>query len=196
MKYNAILPILFLSVIDSASAQTQSAPNHLASNTVLIVRHSEKPTTGTGLTPQGEARAQLYAKYFQPFQEEGLSILVDSLYAGADSASSIRPRLTLEPLSKATGLPLHHKIGTKDSEALVQELKTEPYGEHPLIAWSHEEIPALLTAFGASPEQILPNGKWPDDVYDWVILLNMGPDGQLSSARLVHEHLTVPASAP
>jgi hypothetical protein len=196
MKYRVILAILFLSVIGSASAQPQSAPNHLANNTILIVRHSEKPATGTGLTPQGEARAQLYVKYFQPFQEEGLSILVDSLYAGADSASSIRPRLTLEPLSKATGLPLHHKIGTNESEALVQELKTEPHGKLPLIAWRRGEIPALLTAFGASPDKLLPNGKWPDDIYDWVILLNIGPDGQLSSAKLIHEHLTVPVSTP
>jgi hypothetical protein len=177
-------------------ALAQEARNNLANNTVLLIRHSEKPETGIGLTSQGQARAQLYAKYFQPFQEEGLSILVDSLFAGADSASSIRPRLTLEPLSKASGLPLHQKIGTKDSEVLVHELKTEPHGKHPLIAWRHGEIPALLAAFGAAPEKILPNGKWPDDVYDWVILLNIGPDGQLSSARLIHEHLTVTTSTP
>ena len=161
----------------------------LAPRVVLIVRHAEKPEIGTGLTPLGEARAQLYAKYFEPFQEQGLSIPVDCLYAGADSKNSVRPRLTLEPLSKAAGLPLHTKVGTKDSGALVLQLKTEAHGRHPLIAWRHGEIPALLQAFGASPESLLPNGKWPDDVFDWVIMLNMGPDGQLSSARLIHEQL-------
>ena len=125
MKFSIILAGLFMSIIGSASAQIEPAPNYLADNTVLIIRHSEKPESGTGLTPQGEARAQLYAKYFQPFREDGLSIMVDSLYAGADSASSNRPRLTLEPISKATGLPLHHKIGTKESDALVHELKAE-----------------------------------------------------------------------
>jgi len=180
----------------SYSALAQEARNYLANNTVLIVRHTEKPETGTGLTPLGEARARLYAKYFEPFQEEGLSIHVDSLYAGADSTNSIRPRLTLEPISKATGLPLHLKVGTKDSEALVRELRTEPHGRHPLIAWRHGEIPALLTAFGASPEKLLPNGQWPDDVFDWVIMLTTGPDGQLSSARLIHEHLKMPVSVP
>jgi len=53
------------------SAPAQPAQNYLANNTVLIVRHAEKPVEGTGLTPMGEARAQLYAKYFQPFQEGG-----------------------------------------------------------------------------------------------------------------------------
>jgi hypothetical protein len=196
MKFRMNLAGLFLCMIGSASGQTVPAQNYLADNTVLIIRHSEKPETGTGLTAQGEARAQLYAKYFQPFQEAGFSIMVDSLYAGADSSSSNRPRLTLEPISKTTGLPLHHKVGTKESDTLVHELETEPHGKHPLIAWRHGEIPALLTAFGASPEQLLPNGKWPDDVYDWVIVLKMGPEGQLSSAKLIREHLKVPASRP
>ena len=196
MLSRVALTVLVMGMVCSSSAQTQSARNYLADNTVLIIRHSEKPEVGTGLTPIGEARAQLYIKYFQPFQEEGLSVPVDCLYAGADSQSSIRPRLTLEPLSKATGLPLHLKVGTKDSEALVLQLKTEAHGRHPLIAWRHGEIPALLRAFGASPEKLLPDGKWPDDVFDWVILLTTGPDGQLSSARLIREHLKMPVSVP
>jgi hypothetical protein len=196
MGSRVILAALFIGAVCSSSAQTQTVQNYLADNTVLIIRHSEKPEVGNGLTPKGEARAQLYAKYFQPFHEEGLSVPVDCLYAGADSESSIRPRLTLEPLSKATGMPLHLKIGTKESEALVLELKTEPHGRHPLIAWRHGEMPALLRAFGASPEKLLPDGKWPDDVYDWVIVLKMGPDGQLSSARLIHQQLKVPDAAP
>jgi hypothetical protein len=176
------------------SAFAQPTPNYLTNNTVLIVRHSEKPENGIGLTPLGEARARFYAKYFEPFQEEGLSIYVDSLYAGADSKNSIRPRLTLEPLSKATGLPLHLNVGTKDSGALVLELKTEAHGQHPLIAWRHGEIPTLLAAFGASPEKLLPNGRWPDDVFDWVMVLTMGPDGVLTSAKVMHEQFKVPVS--
>jgi hypothetical protein len=176
------------------STPAQTAQNYLANNTVLIVRHAEKPADGTGLTPMGEARARLYAKYFQPFQEHGLSISVDCLYAGADSKNSVRPRLTLEPLSKASGLPLHLNVGTKNPEALVLELKTEAHGQHPLIAWRHGEIPALLTAFGIAPEKILPNGKWPDDVFDWVIVITTGPDGRPVSAKLIHESLAVPTA--
>jgi hypothetical protein len=191
--FKVVYAVLSLSMISSLCAQSQTAQDYLANNTVLIIRHSEKPETGHGLTALGEARARLYAKYFRPFQEEGLSISVDSLYAGADSKSSIRPRLTLEPLSKAAGLPIHLNVGTKDPETLVRELRTEAHGRHPLIAWRHGEIPALLTAFGASPEKLLPNGKWPDDVFDWVIMLDMGADGQLSSARVIHEQLKMPS---
>ena len=108
----------------------------------------------------------------------------------------MRPRLTLEPLSKSSGMPLHSNIGTKDSDALVQELKTEPHGQHPLIAWRHGEIPTLLRAFGASPEKLLPNGQWPDEIFDWVIVLNMGANGQLISARRIYQSLKVPGSKP
>ena len=191
MRFRA-LAFLALGGIYCSSALAQSAVNYLSNNTVLIVRHSEKPESGAGLTPAGEARALSYAKYFEPFQEQGLSISVDSLYAGADSKNSSRPRLTLEPLSKATGLPLHLNVGTKDAGALVVELKTEAHGRHPLIAWRHGDIPALLTAFGASPEKLLPGGKWPDDVFDWVIVLTTRPDGELTSARVIQEQLKVP----
>ena len=76
------LAFLALGGIYCSSALAQSAVNYLSNNTVLIVRHSEKPESGAGLTPAGEARALSYAKYFEPFQEQGLSISVDSLYAG------------------------------------------------------------------------------------------------------------------
>jgi len=180
-------------MLSAAASIAQQPHNYLAGNTVLIVRHAEKPATGTGLTPLGEARAQAYAKYFVPFHEAEWSIRIDGLYAGADSENSIRPRLTLEPLSQATGLPLHTDIGTKDPPALVRQLTDKPHGSHPLIAWRHGEIPALLEAFGASPARLLPNSVWPDEVFDWVIVLTFDGEGRLVSQTLVHEHLKVSA---
>jgi hypothetical protein len=196
MKLITVSVLLVGSIFLSNLSPAQQAQNYLANNTILIIRHSEKPDTGTGLNAAGEARARLYSKYFQPFQEESLSIQVDGLYAGGDSKNSFRPRLTLEPLSKSSGMSLHASIGTKDSELLVQSLKTEPHGQHPLIAWRHSEIPTLLRAFGASPEKLLPNGQWPDDVFDWVVVLNMDPDGKLTSAKLIHQSLKLPVPTP
>jgi hypothetical protein len=173
---------------------SENATDHLSGNTVLIVRHAEKPEKGRELTAQGEARARAYVKYFEPFREDGLAFHVDALYAGADSGNSIRPRLTLEPLQHATGMPLHLDVETDNSPALVEELRNEPHGSHPLIAWRHGQIPKLLANFGASPAKILPNGRWPDDVYDWVIVLAFDGKGHLVSQQLVHEHLDISAS--
>lgn len=158
---------------------------------MLIVRHAEKPLLGRELTPTGQARANAYIRYFEPFHDGGLKLRINALYAGADSAGSVRPRLTLEPLSHATGLPLDSTVSTKDPDALVTLLRTQRHGNHPLVAWRHGSIPALLTAFGASPG-LIPGDKWPNDVYDWVVVLNFDHHGHLRSQRLIHENLTIP----
>lgn len=172
------------------AAQSQFR-DFLANNTVLIIRHAEKPLQGRDLTPLGEARARAYTTYFEPFKEAGLDVRVDALYAGADSDGSTRPRLTLEPLSRATGLVLNTAIGTKDPNGLVTLLRTQAHGPHPLIAWRHGQIPALLEAFGASAPDLLPGAKWPDDTFDWVIVLGFDSHGHLAEQKLVKEHLTV-----
>lgn len=168
-------------------AQAQNAANHLANATVLVIRHAEKPKSGSGLTPEGLARAEKYAQYFHPFVYGGTTVKIDALYAGADSAESIRPRLTLEPLSRATGLPLNTEFPTNDPEQLAQALADRPHGEHVLIAWRHKKIPVLLKALGADPMALIPDGVWPDAVYDWVILLHFDAAGKLDKQQLIHE---------
>lgn len=180
--------------LTAGSAEPAVARDYLANNTVLIVRHAEKPDDSTGqpgLTEAGRHRAEAYSKYFQPFKEDGMKLKISALYAGADSEASIRPRLTMEPLSKASGMPLNTTIGTKDPEALRSLLRTQPHGDTPLICWRHGQIPALLTALGAAPGSLLPSGKWPDEVYDWVVVLKFDAQGRLQSQKLVRETLRV-----
>lgn len=191
----ALASSALLSTMTYAPAQTPGSPTQdfLANNTVLIIRHAEKPPVGAELTPAGQARAQAYTHYFEPFREDQLNVSVDALYAGADSESSVRPRQTLEPMSKALGLKLDTSVSTKAPAQLVTMLRTEPHGKHPLIAWRHGQIPALLSAFGATPT-LLPGGKWPDDTFDWVVVLRFDGEAKLQSAHLVKEHLAVPQS--
>ena len=169
--------------------------NQLANATVLIVRHAEKPESGNSLTPLGFARADKYAEYFRPFKADSEIITIDALYAGADSKGSVRPRLTLEPLSWAMGIPLNTQFPTTDPEALATALRTEPHGRHVLIAWRHSKIPALVKALGADPESLIPNSVWPDAVYDWVLLLHFDAQGRVATQTLIHEpdfHLSSP----
>ncbi len=194
-RWRVALSVVLVAVTCKACTQapTSSAPDFLANNTVLIIRHAEKPASGPELTPMGQARAQAYTRYFEPFREDQLDISVDALYAGADSDNSVRPRQTLEPLSKSTGLKLDTSISTKAPAALVTLLRSAPHGTHPLVAWRHGQIPALLSAFGAAPS-LLPGGKWPDETFDWVVVLRFDAAGKLASAQLVKEHLVVPAN--
>lgn len=170
-----------------ALLQAQQARNYLANSTVLVIRHAEKPATGASLTPEGFARAKKYARYFHPFVVDGAAFSVNALYAGSDEPDSVRPRLTLEPLSQATGIPLNAHFSTADSDTLARALAEQAHGDHVLIAWRHKKIPALLEALGANPNHLLPNGVWPNSIYDWVILLHFDAAGHLNQQRLIHE---------
>lgn len=166
----------------------ENAASNLANATVQVIRHAEKaPGFGASLTPQGFARAEKYARYFHPFEADGKVIQIDALYAGTDSTESSRPRLTLEPLSRATGIPLNTEFSTNEPESLARALAEKSHGEHVLVAWRHKKIPALLNALGADPTALLPGGIWPDSVYDWVVLLHFDSKGQVDQQRLIHE---------
>jgi len=151
LRATSFLALLIMSFSGFSPCVGQVPENFLANNVVLLIRHSEKPLSGNGLSPQGEVRASLYADYFRPFRDTVAPMHIDSLFAGADSKNSMRPRLTLEPLSKAANLPIDSSIGSNEPAALVAELRSHAHGLHPLIAWRHGELPALLEAFGASP---------------------------------------------
>jgi hypothetical protein len=58
-------------------------------------------------------------------------------------------------------------------------VKYQPYSLHSALLQSN----SFRTASGQT-------------MSDWVIVLKMGPEGQLSSAKLIREHLKVPASRP
>src|ERR1700722_1599091 len=154
------------------------AQGELKDAVVLIIRHAEKPASGDGLTPAGEARAKAYVHYFKNYMVDGKPFEADHLFAAADSKGSRRPRLTLTPLSEATGLRIDQRFTDKQFRELADDLRAKPHGRDILICWHHGEIPGLLHALGASPEELLPGGKWPDEVFGWVIQLRYGREGQ------------------
>src|ERR1700722_2723870 len=94
---------LVASCVGHAQPKTAPAvkPDGLANAVVIVIRHGEKPDDGTGLTPAGEARAKAYVKYFADYQVDGQPLHLDKIFATADSKSSFRERLTVEPLAKA-----------------------------------------------------------------------------------------------
>ena len=151
----------------------------LKNTVVLIIRHAEKPESGQALSPAGEARARSYVAYFKNFAVDGKAMRPDYLFAAANSKSSHRPRLTIEPLGKALALKIDDRFSDSQSDALARELKTKPHGRCVLVSYRHGEIPNLLRALGADPSTLLPKSKWPDAVFGWVILLSFDRDGRL-----------------
>lgn len=146
---------------------------------VLVIRHAEKPASGQDLTPAGYERAEAYVKYFRDFKVDGRPLNLESLFAAADSKNSHRPRLTLEPMSRELHIPLDTHFKDKLPELLADELKSKPHGKAILICWHHGKIPELLSDLGADPATLLPDGKWPDGEFGWVIELRYDGEGKL-----------------
>jgi hypothetical protein len=193
---SALIGSLLLALVSPAVAQSNghgdapvSVTSSLANATVLIIRHAEKPASGPGLSPAGEARANAYAGYFERFTLDGAPVRIDELVATADSDESRREKLTLEPLSLLTGLPIQQPFEDSDVKDLVGWLGQGPPDRNILIAWHHGKVPMLLASLGLDPASILPGGRWPADVFNWLVMLRFDRNGKVmpSHCRLVRE---------
>jgi hypothetical protein len=183
---------LFIAVILGSTltlaADAQEGPKN---GIVLIVRHAENGGIGRSLAPRGEQRAEAYKDYFLNFTVDSKRLEPNVIFAAKDSKQSHRPRLTVEPFAKAAKLKIDTRFGNNQSGELAADLRANQQGKVILISWRHPYIPALLGALGANPKSFLPNGKWPDSTYDWVIILSYDQDGRLipGSSRRINEHL-------
>ena len=191
----AFAPLLSLCswlLLATASAHdlspTPTPPSALARATVLIIRHAEEPAHGDGLSATGTAHADFYVNYFENYHLNAAApIRLTALFAAANSSSSHRPYLTLAPLSQAIGLPIDTQFKDDDYPKLVDNLQTVDHGRYILVCWHHGNIPDLVRALGADPRALLPDGKWPDEQYGWLIQLHFDKLGALKSSRLVVE---------
>jgi hypothetical protein len=170
-------------------AQAANAGNSspLANAVVLIIRHAEKPKSGSALAPAGKKRAKAYVKYFKDYTVDGQPLKLDYLFASADSKASRRARLTIEPTSKKLGLSIDTRFADAQYQQLANEIRTKPLGKSILICWHHGEIPQLILALGADPAQLFRSSKWPDAVFNWVIQLRYDANGNLLDAKRITE---------
>ena len=161
----------------------------LAGATLLVVRHAEKPTTAgdRGLSAVGDARARAYADYFRHLEIDGAPVHVGALLASADTDESARPRLTLEPLAKATELTVETPFANKQVKDFANWLQAGPPRGTVLIAWHHGKLAKLLAQLGADPTTLLPDGAWPEDVYDWLVVLRYDGAGRLVDSKRIIE---------
>src|SRR2546423_3936420 len=187
MQRRLFVAILLASALTLA-AHAQEGPKDAV---VLIIRHAEDADTGRGLSSRGQQRAEAYKDYFLNFAIDSKRSEPEAIFAAKDSKPSQRPSLTVEPFAKAAGLQIDTRFGNNQSTELATALRDTQQGKVILICWRHGNIPALLRALGANPENFLPRGKWPGGVYDWVILLSYDQEGHLipPSSRRINEHL-------
>jgi broad specificity phosphatase PhoE len=189
----ALLALSFTAHIFAEQPQTEKSSicPSLKDATILIIRHAEKPDNGDELSPAGVQRADSYAQYFQDFRVDARSLKLDHLFATADSKSSRRSRLTLEPLARTLGLNVDCRFKNKNARELADEIQSHDHGKAILICWHHGQIPEVVRDLGADPARLLPGGKWPDNQFAWVLELRYDHQGRLIPAetRRVNESL-------
>ena len=179
--------LFFAATLFAKGADTPA--DGLANTTILIIRHAEKPESGWDLAPAGQERARAYTNYFKNLSLDNQPVKISYIFATADSKGSHRPRLTVEPTAQALGLPVDSRFADKDVQGLAKDLRANPHGPVILIAWHHGQIPSLLQALSADPEKVIPNGKWPDDVFGWLIELRYDAHGKLIETHRINENL-------
>ena len=138
----------------------------MAPATILVLRHAEKPRSPIDphLSVAGRRRVERLAAWLpETFGRP------DILFAAADKLLSRRPRETLEPLAKATRVPLRHDVSDKRSEAFAGELLSDPEyaGRRVVVAWRHKALPGLARALGARAGEC--PDPWPGELYDLVL---------------------------
>jgi hypothetical protein len=160
---------------------------------ILMIRHAEKPSSGTGLALPGQERAYAYVVYFQNYTLQASSdsspLKLSYLFASADSSSSDRPDLTIKPLSDAIGVSINLNYKDADYQKAADEiLKKSHYDQsNILICWHHEEILALAAALGVDPTK-LPSGnnwpsQWPGSEYGWLLQICYDGSGDIVDSQ-------------
>jgi hypothetical protein len=197
---------------DSASPQTfgerQSSPVMPANCTIYLIRHAEKPDSGSGLSLAGQERAQAYVVYFQNLTNPaGETIQWDYLFASKDSEASHRPFLTLLPLAYAINKTIDPQFKDKDYSSLVDDIQTNSEkkfdNSNILICWHHGEILELAQSLGVKCSDLPPSSNWPktwpEDVFGWLLQIYYKEDGSLHhketqaiSEKLMHDDTIEP----
>jgi len=191
MKTKLLICVLIVLGIPTGflAEEAQARDFNLKNAVILVIRHAEEPAHGYELSSTGVARAKAYVDYFKAFAVDGQPIKLNFLFAARDTTRSHRPRLTLEPTAQAFDLNVDSSFKTDQYSELVHEIEGLPSGGNILICWRHKQIPELLRTLGADSRNLLPKGKWPGDVFGWLILLRYDDKGHLFESKVINENL-------
>ena len=182
-----------LSVSLIMAASPVVAAETSTTETIVLVRHGEKPDLGLGqLNCQGLNRAlALPAVIAKTFGKPAAIFAPDPSETKDDLGIAydyVRPLATIEPTAIAFGLPIDASIGVSHFDALRQKLETSSYrNAFVLIAWEHSDIvkltQSLMKDHGGDPASI-PDWKGRD--FDSMYVLRITRTGAATAIAFEH----------
>ena len=147
----------------------------LAQETLIFVRHGEKPADNSGqLTCRGLNRALalpdvLLKRYGKP----------DFIFAAGPKenklGSSLRALSTIMPTAVRAGLPIGIQFHADDVAGLQQELLSDKYQNSRIfIAWEHKNldkaVKSIVAARGGDANQV---PEWPGSDFDSILVVTL-----------------------
>ena len=182
----------------SADAPTNlpatNPPSEPRVETIVCVRHGEKPHGGLGqLSCRGLNRALalptvLLGKFGPPqyIFAPNPTQKVD----GQGEYYYIRPLMTIEPTAIRCGLPVNTQFGFKEIDGLALELQKPEYGNALIfVAWEHglldDFVKAEVKAYGGDPQQV---PAWPSNDFDSIFILKITRTNQQATVTFTTDH--------
>lgn len=175
-----------------------------ADETIIIVRHGEKPASGLGqLSCQGLNRSLALAPLIQSRYGKPKAIYAPNPAVlkrdDGKEYAYVRPLATIEPLAISSGLPVDIEFGMTNVEALADRL-LNAQSRLQVVAWEHHFAEALarklLRKLGADPAQV---PRWRDSDFDSIYVVHILDHEGKTFARFSHEWEwldDLPASCP
>lgn len=151
----------------------------MADETIVMVRHAEKPSEGLGqLTCQGFNRAlKLTAVLTQKFGNPQAIYAPNPGVLKNDKGTDyyyVRPLATIEPTAIRLGMPVNLKYAFAEHKKMTEELLQPQYKDSTIyVAWEHH-----LAAQIAEDILIQKNGtskhlKWDDEDFDSIYVITI-----------------------
>jgi len=201
---------LVLALVTRLPGQTPE-PSNAADpkvETIVFIRHGEKPLTGLGqITCQGLNRAlRLPQVLISKFGKPDVIYAPDPTGKVHDPAGTfdyVRPLATIEPTAIRLGMPVNCDYRYDHIKDLETELLNPQHaGQVIFIAWEHQNliqmVKDLLQLKGGDPNQV---PEWPADEYDRIYILRIPAGNGAISFAQDHENLDrlssdCPATSP
>jgi hypothetical protein len=156
--------------------------------TIVLVRHGEKPAAGLGqLDCQGLNRAlALPAVLIGAFGRPDAIYAPDPAEQKADNGQEydyVRPLATIEPTAIASGLPVHAEIGVSRLDLLHQALEApEWHGAVVFVAWEHHGIVTLARALVSGHGGTAAVPGWASGDFDGIFVVRLRWTGDRAAA--------------
>jgi hypothetical protein len=190
--------LLVLALLPRLLGQTQepSKPADPKVETIVLIRHGEKPLLGLGqISCQGLNRAlALSGVLTSKFGRPDLIYAPDPTGKVDDPAGTfdyLRPLATIEPTAIRLGIPVNCDYRYDHVKDLEDELLNPRHaGQVIFIAWEHhylnQMVKDLLQSKGGDPNQV---PEWPGSEYDRIYVLRISAGNDAITFAQDHENL-------